>query len=106
MSRAAMSEYIEVTVQQGGGGFMRHASRTPVGNATMGHFYGVTACKHRIRPLRHDAPPREFTATAPEPKSTWNGGQMNRYCPACISAVAIMRVLSVEPYPESEGRES
>ncbi|EIC09136.1 hypothetical protein OR221_0844 [Microbacterium laevaniformans OR221] len=83
-----MEPYIEVTVQQGGGGFMRHASRTPVGNATLGHFYGVTACKRRFRPLRHDAPPREFTATEPQPKPTWNGGTMNRYCPECIRIVA------------------
>lgn len=67
---------------------MRHASRTPVGNSTLGHFYGVTACKRRIRPLRHDAPPRAFAATDADPKATWNGGQMNRYCSACIAIVA------------------
>ncbi len=83
-----MTSYIEVTVQQGGGGFMRHASRTPVGNATAGHFYGVTACNRRVRPLRHDAPPREFNATDTDPKTTWSGGRMNRYCSACISVVA------------------
>ena len=27
-------------------------------------------------------------ATEPAPKTTWNGGSMNRYCPGCIKAVA------------------
>ena len=85
-----MKPFIEVTVQQGGGGFMKHACRTPLPDSRTGHFYGQTVCNRHIRPLfTGGLEPRAFTATSPDPKPAWDGTNMNRYCAKCIRVVTI-----------------